>query len=189
MRPLIWPALLAAIAVPVALAATSPLLQWRDGVYIAAGFAGIAAMALLLVQPLLAIRALPGLNPKSSLRAHRMTGGGLLIAIALHVVGLYATSPPDVIDALTFTSPTLFSPFGVIAMWAALAAALVAILRREFAARTWRRAHTGLALVVAATTAAHVALIEGAMEPVSKTLLSLAALAAAALAARRIWRR
>ena len=180
MARLVWLGLIAVIAIPVALAAQSPLLQWRDTVYITASFAGIAALALLLVQPLLATRALPGLRPHTARRAHRFTGTALIFAIVLHVAGLFATSPPDVVDALTFTSPTLFSPFGVIAMWAAFAAALVAALRKGIAPSRWRRAHTALALFVALTTAAHVALIEGAMEPLSKTVLSLLALAAAA---------
>src|SRR6056297_337947 len=50
---MIWVALAAAIALPLGLAAQSPLLAYRSPVYITAGFAGIVAMALLLVQPLL----------------------------------------------------------------------------------------------------------------------------------------
>ena len=38
---LIWGAVLGAIAWPLAVAATSPLLQWRDGIYIAGGLAGV----------------------------------------------------------------------------------------------------------------------------------------------------
>ena len=57
---LIWTALTAAVAVPIAAAAASPLLAWRDPVYIAAGFAGIVGLALLLVQPLLIGGYLPG---------------------------------------------------------------------------------------------------------------------------------
>ncbi len=44
----LWAALTAALVVPVAIAATSPLLAWRQPVYITAGFAGIFAMALLI---------------------------------------------------------------------------------------------------------------------------------------------
>ena len=50
---LIWAALVAAICVPMALAMTSDLIAWRGTVYILAGFAGIFALGLLLVQPLL----------------------------------------------------------------------------------------------------------------------------------------
>ncbi|MEO0763593.1 MAG: ferric reductase, partial [Pseudomonadota bacterium] len=56
---LIWLGLATAIAAPIVAAAFSPLLQWRDGIYITAGFAGILGMALLLVQPLLAAGDLP----------------------------------------------------------------------------------------------------------------------------------
>ena len=42
---LIWVALAAAIGVPLAAAAMSPLLEWRSAVYIAAGFAGSSASA------------------------------------------------------------------------------------------------------------------------------------------------
>lgn len=60
------------------------------------------------------------------------------------------TSPPDMIDALTFTSPTPFSPFGVIARWAIFAVALLAALRRRLRLRpqTWRIAHMSFAVVI-----------------------------------------
>ena len=48
---LIWAALAIAIAVPVAAAAASPLLAWREAIYIAAGFAGIIAMACCSFSP------------------------------------------------------------------------------------------------------------------------------------------
>jgi hypothetical protein len=48
---LIWAALTAAVCVPIAAAAASPLLAWRGPVYILAGFAGIIALGLVLVQP------------------------------------------------------------------------------------------------------------------------------------------
>jgi hypothetical protein len=51
---LIWFAITAAVAVPVAMAAASPLLAWREPIYVAAGFAGVISRVLLLVQPLLA---------------------------------------------------------------------------------------------------------------------------------------
>lgn len=49
----LWGALLLATGGPAALALGSPLIAWRDPVYILAGFAGVVGMALLLVQPLL----------------------------------------------------------------------------------------------------------------------------------------
>ena len=42
---LIWAALAAAICVPIAAAAASPLLAWRGPVYIAAGFTGLSHSA------------------------------------------------------------------------------------------------------------------------------------------------
>ena len=131
-RALVWAALTAAIVVPIAAAAMSPLLAWRQPVYIAAGFAGVIAMALLLVQPLLAAGYLPGLPSKRGRRVHRWTGGVLIAAVVAHVVGLWVTSPPDVVDALLFASPTPFSAWGVIAMWAVFGAALLAAFRARF---------------------------------------------------------
>ena len=34
----------------------------------------------------------------------------MAVAVVIHVAGLWITSPPDMIDALLFTSPTPFSP-------------------------------------------------------------------------------
>ena len=59
---LIWVALAAAIGVPIAAAAASQQLAWRGPVYILAGFAGIIALGLVLVQPLLIGGYLPGLS-------------------------------------------------------------------------------------------------------------------------------
>src|SRR3954469_3647282 len=137
----IWAALATAVCVPVAAAAASPLLAWRGPLYILAGFAGILALALMLVQPLLAGGTLPGLPAFRGRRAHRWIGAALVVAVVVHVAGLWITSPPDMIDALLFASPTPFSPFGVIAMWAIFAVALLAALRRRLRLRTWRIAH------------------------------------------------
>jgi hypothetical protein len=115
---LIWARLAVALVAPVAIAATSPLLAWRQPVYIAAGFAGVVAMGLLLLQPLLAGGYLPGLGTRVGRLAHRRVGVALVAAVVLHVAGLWITSPPDVVDALLFRSPTPFSAWGVVAMWA-----------------------------------------------------------------------
>ena len=130
---LLWAALVAAIAVPIAAAVTSPLLAWRHPVYIAAGFAGVVALALLLLQPMLIGGYLPGLLAHRGRRAHRWIGGALVVAVVIHVGGLWITSAPDVIDALLFASPTPFSAWGVIAMWAVFAAALSAAFRHPTA--------------------------------------------------------
>src|SRR6201992_1787486 len=143
---LIWGALAVAIGVPIAFAATSPQLEWRGPVYILAGFSGIVALGLLLVQPLLIAGYLPGLSAYRGRRVHHWIGGALVTAIVIHVAGLWITSPPDMIDALTFESPTPFSPWGVTAMWAILALAIVALLRRRLRLRTWRIVHLLLAI-------------------------------------------
>ena len=177
---LIWIALAAAIIIPFALAASSPLLAWRQPVYIVAGFAGVIAMGLLLLQPLLAGGYLPGISAFNSKRIHRWMGVLLVAAVIIHVFTLWLTSPPDVIDALTFTSPTPFSAWGVVAMWTVFAAALFAALRRrlQIRPRIWRLGHTGLALITIVGSVVHALLIEGTMEPVSKAVLCVLVVAA-----------
>lgn len=178
---LIWVALALAIAVPIAAAATSEQLAWRGPAYILAGFAGIVALGLVLVQPLLIGGYLPGLSAYRGRRAHHWIGGALVLAIVVHVAGLWITSPPDMIDALTYTSPTPFSPFGVTAMWAIFIVAILAALRRRLGLRlrTWRLVHIPLAIVIVAGSVAHCLLIEGTMETISKAALCALVLAAA----------
>jgi predicted ferric reductase len=192
-QALISVALVAAVGVPIAAAALSPLLEWRGPLYIVAGFAGIVGLALMLFQPLLVGGYVPGLPGRPGRRAHRWIGGALVAAVVIHVLGLWITSPPDMVDALTFTSPTPFSPFGVIAMWTIFATALLAVLRRRWGLRprTWRIAHTGLAIVIVAATVLHALLIEGAMETVSKAALCGLVLAATikVMADLRVWRK
>ena len=188
---LIWAVLAAAIGVPVALAAASPLLAWRGPVYILAGFAGIIALGFTLFQPLLIGGYLPGLSVRIGRRAHLWIGAALVAAVVIHVAGLWITSPPDMVDALLFASPTPFSPFGVIAMWAIFAVALLALFRRRLRPRTWRIAHTLLAIVIVVGGVVHAILIEGAMETVSKAALCALVLAAAikVIADLRVWRK
>jgi len=188
---LIVAALVAAVGVPIAAAAASPLLAWRNAIYILAGFAGIMALGLLLVQPLLIGGYLPGLSAHRGRRAHRWIGGALVVAVVVHVGGLWITSPPDMLDALLFTSPTPFSPFGVIAMWAIFAVALLAALRRRLGLRTWRIAHMSLAVVIVVGAVAHGMLIEGTMETMSKAALCALVLAATTkvMTDLRVWRK
>lgn len=166
-----WAGLAIAIGVPLAASAVSPLLAWRDPIYIAAGFAGIVALVALLVQPLLAGGLMPGLSFSRARRMHRLTGGILVVAVVSHVGGLWITSPPDVIDALLFVSPTPFSNWGVIAMWAVFASALIAIFRSRLRLPVWRVAHTALAAVIVVGGIVHTLLIEGTMEGVSKVAI------------------
>ena len=190
---LIWALLAAAVFVPIAAAAASPLLAWRDPVYILAGFAGIMALGLMLVQPLLIAGYLPGLSAYRGRRAHHWIGGALVVMVVVHVGGLWITSPPDMIDALLFASPTPFSPFGVIAMWAIFAVALLAALRRRLGMRpqTWRIAHMSLAVVIVVGSVVHGMLVEGTMETMSKAALCALVLAAAikVMADLRGWRK
>ena len=190
---LIWAVLAAAVLVPIAAAAASPLLEWRGPVYIVAGFAGIIALGLMLVQPLLIGGYLPGLSAYRRRRAHHWIGGTLVVAVVVHVGGLWVTSPPDMIDALLFMSPTPFSPFGVIAMWAIFAVALMAALRRRLglAPRTWRRAHMLLAVVIVPGSVVHGLLVEGTMEIMSKAALCTLVLGATikVMTDLRVWRR
>ncbi|MEP3475416.1 MAG: ferric reductase [Hyphomicrobiales bacterium] len=174
-RALFWSALFAAIAIPIIFAAMSPLLAWRSPVYIAACFAGVIGLGLLLLQPLLIGGYLPGLPKHIARRAHPFVGAMLVVAVIIHIIGLWITSPPDVIDALTFTSPTPFSNWGVVAMWSLLATTALAIFRRrlQLQARHWRMTHSFLALVIVIGTVVHALLIEGVMETVSKVTLCI----------------
>lgn len=158
----------------------SPLLAWRDPIYIIAGFAGVLALCLLLLQPLLASGALPGLALYRGRQVHRWVGAGVLSAIVIHVAGLWITSPPDVVDALLFSSPTPFSAWGVVAMWAAFAAGLLAMLWRKLRLHPsiWRKAHLSLAIIVVVGSVVHAILIEGTMETVSKLALCTLVVAA-----------
>ena len=79
--PLIWAALLIAVAVPITAAAFSPLLAWREPIYIIAGFAGILGMGLLLFQPILAGGYIPELSTRSHRRLHRWVGSTLVLAV------------------------------------------------------------------------------------------------------------
>ena len=184
---LIWTGLGLVAGVPLVLAAQSPLLAWRSAVYIAAGLAGVAALALVLLQPLLAGVLLPGVAQAPGRRVHRWIGAAFVALLIVHVGGLWVTSPPDVIDALLFVSPTPFSAWGVVAMWAAFLSGAGALLRMP--PWVWRACHTALALTIVIGSVVHVLLIEGTMEPLSKALLSVLILAATGwvVIERRAW--
>ncbi len=182
-----WGALALAIAVPLIAAAQSPLLQWREPLYVIAGFSGIVGLALLLVQPLLITGVLPGIPAR---RIHIWTGTALVFAVVVHVAGLWVTSPPDVVDVLLFRSPTPFSVWGAVAMWALFATAILAAVRKQLGLRIWRLGHSVAAVVIVTGTVVHAWLIQGAMEDVTKGVLCVIVLGAGAwaLCRRRVWR-
>jgi predicted ferric reductase len=97
------------------------------------------------------------------------------------------------IDALLFVSPTPFSPFGVIAMWAIFAVALMAAFRRRLGLtpRTWRIGHMLFAVIIVVGSVVHGLLIEGTMETMSKAALCVLVVAAAikVMVDRRVWRK
>ncbi|QHQ35103.1 ferric reductase-like transmembrane domain-containing protein [Algicella marina] len=189
-RPfLIWAALLLAVVVPILLAASSPLLAWRQPVYVTGGFAGVAALVLLLVQPLLAAGVLPGLPPLRGRVLHRRIGAVLVLAVVVHVGGLWITSPPDVVDALTFTSPTPFSAWGVVAMWAVFATAGLAMVRRRLRPALWRLLHMALATAIVVGSIVHALLIQGTMEIYSKVGLCLLLAVVTIRIVGGVWRR
>lgn len=185
---IVWIILAAATIGPIAAAAWSPLIAWRGPAYITACFAGIAALCLLLFQPLLASGMVPGLSRRQAQAAHHWIGGALVLAVIAHVASLWITSPPDVIDALLLRSPTPFSVWGVIAMWAVFISAVLAAfrMRLRIRPRLWRLIHKGLATVIVAGTVVHALLIEGMMETVSKAGLCLLVLIATLKAMARL---
>ncbi len=183
---LFWTALALAIFIPLIVAAQSPLLQWRSPIYIAAGFSGIFGLALLLVQPLLILGAVPGVPAR---RVHIWTGTGLILAVIIHVAGLWITSPPDVVDVLLFRSPTPFSVWGAIAMWGVFAAGLLVVFRKRIGLRFWRLGHSLAAITVVTGTVVHAWLIDGTMGDFTKAALCLLVVSAGAWAIRRrrVW--
>jgi predicted ferric reductase len=158
---------------PILTASFSPLLAWRQPVYILSGFAGILGLSLMLIQPLLVAGQVPGVSGYRGRSLHKLVGIALLSSIFVHVAGLWVTSPPDVVDVLLFRSPAPFSVWGVLAMWAILAAGLLAIFRKRLRLRwhTWRVAHTTLAGITVSGTVVHALLIEGTMETISKVVI------------------
>ena len=173
----IWGGLALLVLVPLVIAAASPLQASRNAAYVAASLAGVAALGLLTLQPLLARGHMPRMTPPRQRRWHQMLGASLLILVGLHIGGLFLTSPPDALDALLLVSPTPFSVYGVVAMWAILATALLAATRRRLrlSPRLWRGMHASLAALIVAATIIHAVQIEGTMGLWSKLALCVTA--------------
>lgn len=181
---LFWAGLGIIIVLPIGIALTSPLLEWRSFTYKVAGLGGVIAMSLLLLQPLLASNAIPGFSLRRARVTHRWIGITLTLSVIVHVIGLWITSPPDVIDALLFVSATTFSIWGVLAMWSILIAACLVMLRRKLriSTRAWRNSHKSLAIVTVIGSVVHAMMIEGTMGIGSKTMLCTSVVAASAWA-------
>ena len=190
---LIWGAVISALGAPIAIAAASPLQAWRDAAYVSGAMAGVIALSLLALQPLLAGAYLPGLARARAQWAHRRMGAALVLCVAAHIGGLYLSSPMDVMDALLLVSPTPFSIYGVAATVAVLAIGLLVLLRRVLRVRPalWRLVHNMLALIVVGATVVHAIMIDGAMSVASKWLIAGLALVAtlAVTAHLRLFRR
>lgn len=169
---------------PIVAAAFSPYLASRNLPYIVGGFAGVACLSLFFLQPLLPATYLRGTTGVAGRRWHRWLGAAIIIAVILHVGGLYLASPEDTLDALLLASPTPFSVYGVIAMWGVVATAVLVLMRRRLGLRrsVWRLIHNGLAAVVVVATVVHALQIEGAMEPASKWVLCIAVVATTSVA-------
>ena len=185
----LWAVVGIAVIVPLGLAAQSPLLQWRGPVYHIAGYAGILGLVLMVIQPLLAGGYLAGLTLQFSRKIHRISGALLVFCVVVHVGALWVTSPPDVVDALLFVSPTSFSAWGVVAMWSVFAAAGLVFFRHRIALRLWRTVHTVLVSAAIIGTVVHVLLIEGTMNHASKVALCVLVCVAAVKVVHdmRVW--
>lgn len=167
----------------MAIAALNPLQTSRNIAYIIGGLAGICALCILLVQPLLAVGYLTHSRITTSRRWHRWLGTSLIFLVAIHVGGLYLTSPDDTSDALMLVAPTPFSLYGVIGLWAlGLTALLVALRKRlAFTDMTWKIIHNLLAVVVVISSVIHAVMIDGAMGSLSKQLLCICVVVATCL--------
>ncbi|KPA22460.1 hypothetical protein shim_07430 [Shimia sp. SK013] len=171
----IWSGLILALATPLIVASFNPYLAYRNPAYIAAGFAGILALLLLILQPLLAGGLLPNVPPRTARLWHRATGSLIIVAVVVHVAGLFVTSPPDTLDALLLVSPTPFSLYGVVALWGVILTGLLVTLRRKLPLRylPWAILHNTLAFLIVMATVVHALLIDGTMGPLTKWLACL----------------
>jgi predicted ferric reductase len=172
-----WTVIVAVAAVPVIAAAGSPLQAGRELLWVTGGMAGVVALSLLFVQPLLKAAA-PALLPASSGTLwHRWTGIAIAVLVGLHIGALYLYSPDDITDALLLVAPTPFSLYGVISLWCLVLTILLVATRRRLglAKRWWRILHSVLAVAIVSAGVVHAVLIEGAMEEFSKLAVCAAA--------------
>ena len=64
-------------------------------------------------------------------------------------------------------------------MWAILAIAILALMRKRLRLRTWRKTHFALAAIIVISSVVHAILIQGTMGLISKILLCVFVVAAA----------
>ncbi|WP_210168274.1 ferric reductase-like transmembrane domain-containing protein [Aureimonas sp. Leaf454] len=173
------------------MAAASPLQGSRDVVWVVGGMAGVVALSLLFLQPILITGFLSPRRLTQERRWHRWIGSAIVVLVLLHVVGLYVTSPEDIMDALLLVSPTPFAVYGVMGLAGVVLTAGLAIVRRSLPLWIWQSVHTVLAGVIVAGSIVHALLIEGVMEETSKLLLCVSLGAATSVAllitARKAW--
>ena len=173
-----WIVIAALAGVPVLAAAVSPLQRGRELLWVTGGMAGVLALSLLFLQPLLMAAAPPLMRAGAGVRWHRIGGIAIVFMVALHVGALYLYSPDDITDALLLVAPTPFSLYGVISLWCLVLTAALAAARRvlKIGYRPWRILHSVLAAAVVGAGAIHAIQIEGAMEEYSKLAICIAAL-------------
>lgn len=183
-RWLMWALTACVVLLPLVLAASSPLQSGREFTYITGALAGVLALSLLCVQPLLAAGFLPGLSTLQTRRWHQWLGVLLLLAVASHIVGLYLTSPDDMLDALLLRAPTPFSLYGVIALWAVVLTGLSAAMRSRIrlCGSRWFIIHRLLAVIVVASSVVHALMIDGTMDELSKMIVCLCVVLATVVA-------
>ena len=183
-----WIVVVSIAAAPVIAAAANPLQGGREMLWIMGGMAGVVALCLLFVQPLLMAAAPPLLAAREGVHWHRWGGIAIVAVVALHVGALYAYSPDDMTDALLLVAPTPFSLYGVISLWCLVLMAVLVATRRllRFGYRLWRILHSVLAVAVVGAGAIHAIQIEGVMEEYSKLSVCIAALAATTVGALEV---
>lgn len=188
MRFVNWFVLLVVVLGPIVVALASPLQDSREFIYVVGGIAGVVALSLLLVQPLLAMGYLSGVNAARQRRWHANSGTLLVAAIALHIGALYITSPDDIADALLLRSATSFSIYGVIGLTgvALLATLVLARHRIGISYNRWKTLHVVIAIIVVIASVVHTLWIQGAMGLVSKWVLCATVLIATGFAVYRL---
>src|SRR5438128_2573059 len=95
-----WVAIAALAAIPIIAAALSPLQAGREFLWLVGGMAGVVALSLLFVQPLLMATSPALVAPGDGVLWHRWVGVAIVALVGLHVGALYAYSPDDITDAL-----------------------------------------------------------------------------------------